>query len=409
MSPAWLLLHVLAILVVVVAVAIQGSTGRPTHVPGSGWVLEAFFASLAFRPLIVALHETAHASVAAGLGHRPRIVVLFKGNHLLTFEFFGVAVAISRSLFSGGIAIHEVSNCSSWRFRRVAIVAAGPAANVVLGGVTFWLLGKANGASSWIVAGLTCCTLTMGLESMVPSTNTSVLGSRIDSDGRAMVKLLRATRMDDASVAAANAALDLRARALVKDPTWLADFQIQFPQASATITLKYGDLYRAGLLEEARQLLVDRLANDVPLSRAERANFHNTIAWTDLISEDPERLAGADGHCQQAIDLDPQPMYIDTTGWLLLMQGHAQLAHEWLSRAHQSPDRQTRSSAATGLSYAAAILGDAELSEAWQRTADRLANGETLRLPVVRVVPQVAGNHVRTQLDKDALAGVLGP
>ena len=398
-------------LAVIVAVETRMMAGTSRRISLDGLIdgfYKLFVLYFILHPLVVAYHETAHALVAASLGNRPRIVVLFKGKQLLRFRFFGIVVIISWQILAGGLTIHEITNGSRWRMRRVAIVAAGPLANIAVAGAALLFLGTASGAFSWLLAGLACSSLVSGLVSILPSTHKSVFGTPVDSDGRAIFKLLRAEPPDDAKVADFNALIDLRSRAYAENRTWIPEFVNRFPQDALAISIRYQEMSNAGSLIEARKIVADRLELDIPLAPARRAQFHNIVAWTNLLLEDADLLGDAEEHCERALALDPQLLYFDTKGWILLVEGDAHLAHQWFSRAYDSPDPHSRSSSATGLSYAAATLGDAELAEAWRRIADQYAGNVALQLPNFRATPLASGGHVRTQLDRDAIAGHLG-
>lgn len=146
------------------------------------------FLAMVFLGLIVGsiAHEGGHAICGALAGIRPRLVNIGLGRPLVRFNLAGTWITVRLGLFAAGWMLPEPSDR---RWARFALVAGGPAGNLVLLAASIVIASAYTGTFAWLwpvgavqIGGL--------IETLLPMKRT-VAGSAAVTDGLALLRLLQ--------------------------------------------------------------------------------------------------------------------------------------------------------------------------------------------------------------------------
>jgi hypothetical protein len=316
------------LLSVVLIALLPAALAVPSSGPGP---IVAVLVFIACFPLALVVHEAGHALVGRAVGIRIRGVELGLGRRLAGFHIGGTPVVvralpvIGKVYFGGGPRRRA-------RMRLLAAVAAGPAASAGVFLVGGWLVPMASLSAGLVVAGGLQC-----LGSLWPRRRSPALG--LPTDGYQIGTLIRATADGVTTRVAAGWAGDVL-EAYGQSRLQEAEQRLDRADAECPGNLTLAVL-RAALLADVRpeeglaafRRMLDRAA-EAPM----RAAVLNGIAWSALLTWDPDLLAEADRASAEAFALAPTNAGVwDTRGLALIRTGRPQEGVELAERLLGAP------------------------------------------------------------------------
>lgn len=279
-----------------------------------------------FQLVLIVPHELSHALAARALGMRLLRVQLGEGPRLAETRFLGVPWAIHALPLSG---LTFVMPEEGTRFRSFLQILAGPASNLVLGGLPLLILRPAGVApegleglfttasplAMWVAANALLLVI-----NLAPRTVTS--GSRsLPTDGAQLLHLVAGPRFVNEAVqtmvylqfAQAEAADGRPAQAL----EILEEGLRRHPDSVLLATSRGVEMLHLDRFEEARDIFRDLLQRE-SLSVPQRAALHNNLAWAGLHLGAEEAL----DHAERAVAAGgSHPSLLGTLGALLVRAG----------------------------------------------------------------------------------------
>ncbi|HEX4069875.1 MAG TPA: M50 family metallopeptidase [Planctomycetaceae bacterium] len=311
-----------------------------------------------FQPLAVALHELAHALTSLLLGMRLFAVSYgLSGRCLIRRRVFNCDLEVRRSL-SGGFTRTAPRSTRSLRLRWALVLAAGPLANALLAGAAF-----AAVPENRTLAGLVLCfawsnVIVLGI-SLFPWKYATSIGV-LPSDGLALFTLPFASQTKVQEKHAAyflmEAINSLRKKDYAAALDWAEKGLRQYPGEVQIRCTLGAALLGLNQFVEARGLFLELAAIDQP--PADRPSYKalllNNVAWTDLMSGDPNRLEEADVYSNRAMRLTPwEPTIKETRGSVLVALGRVDEGIELLKRSFgEHEEKENKASSACLLAIA---------------------------------------------------------
>jgi hypothetical protein len=281
---------------------------------------------LLFLPVIVVVHEAGHAVASVLLGHRIFEIRIGAGP-ALRLKVGGTHVLIGPLPVSGHVASGSTS-ASGFRWRRLLIVAAGPATNALMLGVGVPFL-------PWnLLPDFAVVNAFVLINNLLPFSQRTPLGPQAN-DGLALVRTLLDPDGELQEQRAAIPAVEAQrlvelgdrdgGRAVVREA-------LLVHSRSRLLRNWLGhDLVVSGRLPEAREvfstLVEDDERREDPVLRrrhlASSAIHLNNLAWADLMLADPGLVVEANAASARAVELLPGASAIwGTRAFALIATGH---------------------------------------------------------------------------------------
>jgi Flp pilus assembly protein TadD len=351
-----------------------------------GGILTALPGIVGALVLVLLVHELGHAAAGALVDDPPAEITVGVGPTLLAVTFRGTRLVLRLFPLAGHTVAASVAGASS-TLRAAAVVAAGPAGNLVLAGVLF----AAASPGTWgrMLAWLSAAT---AVANLIP------IGARgATTDGLLLLRLARGQARDGtspmAATALARAVAAERGGRLGEARAWCERALAAQPDSTAAAALLAAVHIRRGDPDVARQQLKDLLAGDLPLHR--RALALNNLAWADLLIGDPGLLDEAAAAVATACRSLPwEPAVQNTRGFVAIEQGRVEEGLAIVSDALRNASaRSSRASMHAVQAIGLARLGRLGPANRALRSARRLGPDDPL---LRRAEDEVADAHQAT-------------
>jgi tetratricopeptide (TPR) repeat protein len=388
MVAAWVrvLLGVFSFPLTLASLNILTGQGRAT-----AWMLYNF----AVWPLVlfvsVAVHELGHAGAGRVLGFKPRTIFLGVGRELTRWRLGSIDVRLNAFPLLG-MTMVEPKGERALRLRAFAVFAAGPAATAAL--LLFLLLGvRADGSLALLALPTGPITHEPAAWQLAVLANVMMLGINLlplsfsagfRSDGalllsipwmreRQLKDLLITHLVLDAMEALERHDLATAARA-VEEALGRNPGSLVARTMSATIDMEQGRP------AEARAALVALLAQHDALTKHERLQINNNLAWANFLIGDEALVEEADRLSEEVVrEFGSAAFALGTRGAVLLWRGRAAEACGLLERAqltNHSPWGSALNACCLALAYAK--RGDPKRALTWLEEAKRADPGCSL-------------------------------
>jgi tetratricopeptide (TPR) repeat protein len=282
---------------------------------------------LLFLPIIVVVHEAGHAVASALLRHRIFEIQIGAGP-ALRLNVGRTHVLIGLLPLAGHVASGSAS-ARGFRWKRLVIIAAGPAMNAVMFGIVALM-----NLPSDLLRDFAVVNAFVLINNLLPFSQRTSLGPQAN-DGLALVRTFfdPETVLEEqrAGIAAAEAQ-HLVERGNRDDAREMVREALTVHPHSRILRNWLGhDLVVSGQLAEAREvfssLVEDDRRSESPTPRGRNSSsvaIHlNNLAWTDLMLDDPELVSEANAASAKAIELLPGPSAIwGTRAFALIATSH---------------------------------------------------------------------------------------
>jgi hypothetical protein len=319
--------------------------------------------------VVVVAHELGHALTGRALGLRIHEVEIGYGPRLARLRLGRTEVEV-RLLPFGGHTVMVPERAAPARM--AAGVLAGPLANLAVIVVTLFVWPRSG---PWVPPLVIANTIVL-IGNLWPTRVATPLG-RVASDGLALVTLLRAPEQEvremDAIGHVAEAAIALKRRDSARAVRCAQEGLARYPENRALRHYLTVGLIRTGDHDAARTHLLSLLDAD-GAEPHQRAIDLNNLAWTDLMSGDPDRLEEALAASEEAErKLAWNPAIKGTRGYALIEAGRVADGIALSRRAYDAHrDRGDRATCACVLAIGAARLGDTATARRMLAEAARL-------------------------------------
>lgn len=325
--------------------------------------------------LVTAWHEAAHALTTRLLGGHAPAVYIGRGPPLARWRIGKSEVIVGRYVFLGGLAHHVwIGRLARWKL--IALVAAGPLANLAAAAALFWavaMVSEEHEILAALLAGFGLGHLFAGLFNLWPMRGEA---GEFPSDGLQIWLLL--TQRREAGDPYAELSVD------AQNLSHLGRFPEAVEAAERAWALRPADplppsllLHALGHAEGPDAALAYYKARRDAFAAAEAAEGSAyllvNIADAALRARDGQDLALAADYAARALAAAPDaPPMLGTQGLLLIAQGEREAGEALLLQAlRMSGSREDRAQFAALLAEAAERAGDAAMAEAYGDIARR--------------------------------------
>jgi hypothetical protein len=265
--------------------------------------------ALLFLPIVIVAHESGHAVASLLLGHRIFEIRIGTGP-TAALTVGGARLLIGLLPFGGHVASGSTS-ARGFRWKRLVIIAAGPAMNAAVVGIAALL-----DVPPTLFRDFAVVNALVLISNLLPLSQQTPLGPQAN-DGLALLRTFvdRESELQEqragVSVAEAQSLVERRdrdrAREIVRGALTL------HPHSRILRNWLGHDLVLSGRLAEAREVFSSLVKDDedregaAPRGRnsASIAVHLNNLAWTDLMLGDPELVSEANTASATAIELLP--------------------------------------------------------------------------------------------------------
>jgi hypothetical protein len=334
-----------------------------------------------FLPGVVVVHEFGHAGTSALLGHRILEVALGGGPRL---RFHIGRTRISLGLLPvGGHVTSGSTERAGFRWKRLAIIAAGPVMNAAM----LWVLAALDPTSA-ALGDFAVVNAFVLITNLLPFSQRTSLGPQ-PNDGLALVRTLfdpEAELEEHRAAVLVTEAQLLRERGHEDEARTITAAAIErFPQSRIVRTWIGHDLVTSGKYAEARHVYASLVDNDArriaapPRGReiTAMAVHLNNLAWADLMMNDPELIPEANTASARALELLPgHSAVMGTRALALIATRHYVEGITLAERAFRKErDRRNRAMQACVLAIGHAANWRFADAERWRAIASRLDPG----------------------------------
>ena len=298
-------------------------------------------------PILIVIHELAHALVARLLGMRVYSISIGLGKTLAEGRFLGMHWQWHALPLAGGTSVAGPPGRLD-RLKLWLTYLAGPGVHAVLvlaamGLQQLLIVGESGSGLLLEASGLVYETnLVLLLFNLLPIQSPSSLGP-IGSDGWNLLKLPFANPDEIELRRSSYYVMEALEAIRRRDPTsarqWIDQAQRRFPASLPASTGLGYVLAKLGDFDAARQIFAAALAAGSALKPARRYVLLNNIAYSHAILRDAERLDEADRFSTEAYQNAPwMSPFVGTRGTVLVALGRVEEGIALLRRAMETAD-----------------------------------------------------------------------
>ncbi|HEX3046879.1 MAG TPA: site-2 protease family protein [Bacillota bacterium] len=363
------------------------------------WLPLSFVLVPAFITAAVIFHEIGHALVARIIGLKVHFVIIGSGKPWFKFKLGKTEIDIRSQPFSGftGPAFTSIKGA---RYKRFLISGAGPFMNLVLAILPFFLAIKEFiwWISFWNpylpLQMFILVNLYSFIMAMWPRTHNTPLG-RMPNDGKSLLMIPTMSQSTIEGWLTVNFSLEAKKLREAEDfqaaERVVREGLAKFPDNPtnlndlALIYLETSQYHEALTILHALMKRVDAEPSMIHI-------FANNIAWTNLLTGDPELLDEADRLSEEAYRFHPRmPSIMNTRGWVLITRGRVEdgifLLQSGFDRTH---DLQAKAVVACCLAMGEAKLGHFERAKLYLYLAKKMDSSCVLFNNLSRLAPELA-------------------
>jgi hypothetical protein len=357
-----------------------------------GWLLLDAVLILFILNGLVIIHELAHAALGLLSGLRVFGVAFGRGRLVFSGRIFGILWEV-RILPAGGATRMVLSPRKPEKWRLFLAVLAGPLAHGIFLCVSAAGILLLIALSPWLGGGTDlllrfaslffASNLIMLIVNIVPL-QVGVPAGKIGTDGWKLLRLVFPDPKEEAARELVYYVMECHEAMQRRDPDstlrWAKEGLSKIPGHPALLNYQGVGLLMKHRPREAREVFLSQLSSEEAAKPQHKYILLNNVAYADVLLEDPQLLAEADGYSAEALrQMWWEPSIAGTRGAVLVELGRLDegiaLLRESLEK-HKDP--YGRAANACHLAIGESRRGDLEMAKRYYQLARKLDSGNYL-------------------------------